>query len=123
MKKLILCLALFFLLTGNVGASEYNIALWQNDNQTHTFISILNATYKSVVIDLTVKDSKGVIIYTKTQTVEGGKAWYIDTVNSPFQGFGTMNIFVNDSINSKTPMAITALLYGKYNIAVQVWKY
>ncbi len=125
MKQFMLCLVAVFLLTFPMScqAGEYNVPFWQNDAKTHTFISILNPTSASIKIDVTVKNDKGVIVHTESKTLLGGKAWYIDTASKSFQGFGTINIFVNDSVQSQVPLAVTAMLYGQYNLAVQVWKY
>jgi hypothetical protein len=115
----------FLLVHGTVFAGEYNVPFWIEDKaqNKHTFISIQNPCHSNVEITITFKNNVSEKVLIEDLILQGGNMFIIDTSGYPITGYGTVNIFVNDSLERKIPLAITALLHGNINTNIQVWRY
>lgn len=125
MKKVIyfVVFGMILALTSVVFAGEYNVPLWQKDGTTDTFIAIQSTSIVTTVVTVTFKNVQGNTLYEVTRTIGGGRAWFVDTKDIDIQGAGVVNIFINDSMEHRAPMAIAAMIYGGVNIPVQVWRF
>ena len=121
MKRLIIAFVFVLSFASLAQASEWNVPFYQEDGQTHTFVSVLNPSSVSYYCTITLKDENGVVQYTERKLLVHGQAWFFDTKGKSIVPFGTINVFLED--DAPINLAVTAMLYGRDSIALQVTKY